>query len=422
MDNEELMQRLAALESDREEAKRASRKQDFIKTHGSKFKNHEGVADDFLARMDERGVDATDEVLEELLEEYRTQLEEARSLIDELRDAVTDIKGAGPEGGEELPPPPEMPPPPDMSAMPPTGPAAGAPPPEMPPPPPDMGAMPPAGPPPPQNPISDEKMKDVAGPAAAGLKAASESSDPAEGLGAGAGAAIGTAVGGPAGGIIGGMLGGAVGETVGHQGEIVSDERVKGFAEMLGFEFEDYQDLRNYLEMLEGSDPDELNLGDRMLYEKWIEAGEPEDQFGSGTIEIDPENFDPKTIAPEDAAELNELLADIDAGEVDEEIASQPWVQAWRDHQASVDMGETGEVQEVLSNDDGTVSEPEPEFEEPPAVKRGLLAKAQDKVSDVDMKDPAAKKAVKEKEEYIDKPVSDIDENEIIATALARRY
>jgi hypothetical protein len=255
---EDLLARLKALEDENVTNKRNKRFDDFMGTHGSKFKNHKGLGDKMFEELEHRGVDITDEAVEDILSQLRED-------IADLSDAVAEVKeqiAEGQQGGEaSLPPPPS--PPSGESGAPPTD-GEGASSPDMPPPPPDMGGdmppppdmggdMPPPDmggdmPPPDMGTISDKNLKEtdaekaddgtVNEQEAEKIKKLISGEDEAESelvkalktMDSGGG--LGETLGGLAGGIIGkGKLGHAIGATLGKGvdsiGKTISDEEVK---------------------------------------------------------------------------------------------------------------------------------------------------------------------------------------------------
>lgn len=211
---DELMKRLSELESKVQAQSDSKRLEDFLANYGSKFGNDADIARSFMADLDSRGVEASNETVEELLQALRAE-------IAELSQKISAIAPDAGMGGE-------LPPPPDMGAMPP----------EMmtpPPPPAGTGAPPPPDmmPPPPQATVSDKEMKNINGAddtnTAAVQKLIGKLTDEGKGsLSAkDVGSMLGSAIGGilgPTGSVIGGALGGETGKFLGNT---LSDENKK---------------------------------------------------------------------------------------------------------------------------------------------------------------------------------------------------
>ena len=387
MSRDDLLERLSALEADSKSSKRNKRIDDFIGQHGKKFKGNRGIAESFLNDIDARGVEPVDSVVEDLLNRLREEVAEISDAIAEVKE---EIAGGGSDKGADdmnnMPPldlPPDLPPLPDAGGAPPMG--------DMPPPPPggDMGGAPPPPPPggmPPGNALSDETMKDKkSGPD-------SETGKPSEGqqavmdivqgadvggvAGSLAGGALGGAIGGPAGAAVGKVVGGEAGKKIGRE---LSDKNVKEFATHVGFPEMEIEDLRKYLGELEERTKTggHLSVGDKLLLNKWHEVGSPDNNFSHGTIDVT--EFDPKNYSPEEVAELDQLADAIAAGENLDgmDTSDFDWLKQWGDFKSKRDAAKMSE---------GDYSE---KPEAGPA-KPGLM--------------------------------DDIDENEIIAKALARKF
>jgi hypothetical protein len=167
----------------------------------------------------------------------------------------------------------------------------------------------------------------------------------------------------------------------------VSDERVKQFATEHGLidEETDLEELYNYLKDLEELEPmGHLSSGDKALLRAWRRAAEPNPAEPRGVREFDPSHFDPSIYSPEDVAELDALSDMVAAGDLEglEGLTEDdlPWLEEWNKYKAQ--RSETGVADPKTDvPDDGPDGKPMPS------------------ISD-----------------------DDIDENEIIAAALARKY
>jgi hypothetical protein len=409
----ELMKRLQALEDESASNKHSRAMDDFMGAYGSKFKDDRDLGEKLFAQLESDGVDISDEAVERILTQLR---EEIADLSDKIADVSMQISEQGAEAGGQPPggdmmdtPYPDLPPLPDAGTEAPP-PDAGVPPSEGAPPPPDAaGALPPppdagteappppdasAAPPlPPEGVPSDERLKDLSPGEEAIIAGAEAANTDASMLGT-AGAAIGTAVGGPVGGVIGKAAGELVdkgGKSIANAGssedEVPSDERVKSFATEHGLldEETDLEELYNYLKDLEElEDMGHLSSGDKALLRAWRRSGEPDPEMAQrrGEIQLDPSHFDVTKYSPEDVAELDTLSDMIAAGDMEglnglteEDL---PFLQEWNKYK--LQRAATG-VADAKTDvpDDGPDGKPMPSDD-------------------------------------------DIDENEIIAAALARKY
>jgi hypothetical protein len=218
-------------------------------------------------------------------------------------------------------------------------------------------------------------------------------------IGMAGGALAGQELGGADGAAIGAMLGGAA-------GSLVSDNRIKAFATEMGIldEEADLEDLREYLGFLEETDPAELQMADRMLLHRWRAAGSPEDNFDKGVVELDPEEFDIEKYSPEDVAALDALVDQYDT-EGDSAIAhivdpeDRAWFDKWREYKGT--RAASGVA--------------DPETDEPELDDFGMPI-GYGGTSETAAAAPAQSASSGSAN------MDDIDENEIIATALARRF
>jgi hypothetical protein len=257
MDNE-LLDRLAALESNYQQDTQKRQFDDFMGQYGSKFGGHKGIGQSFMDRIGGMGVDATEEVVEQLLGELRQDIQTLNEAVGPARSAAAasmdmpSLPQAAlpPEGaGAAVPEPSPEATPPDAVAPPPLD--AGAPAPEastepLPAPAPAPAPEPVAAPQ--ETTVSDERLKDIAAKLTPGEDAALAGADALAGgdglggiAGSALGAGLGTALAGPVGGAVGEALGGELGEGAGDAVEAlasasgitpesdaeVSDENVK---------------------------------------------------------------------------------------------------------------------------------------------------------------------------------------------------
>mgnify|MGYP000859984420 CR=1 FL=1 len=100
MSTEELMKRLSAIESKMQDNDNNKRLDDFIKEYGSKFGNDRDIASSFLQDIDARGVEINADVVEELLQALR---EEVAQLSEKISMIVPDT-GAMPPADVQPPP------------------------------------------------------------------------------------------------------------------------------------------------------------------------------------------------------------------------------------------------------------------------------------------------------------------------------
>jgi hypothetical protein len=442
-DYEELKKKLAMLDDESKALRRDRGIGDFISRHEGKFpglKNPKarGVAESFFDTLEEEGVQDSDERIELLIEQVRNEIEDQATQLDELRELIASMRGNEPAVGDL---------PPDVAAAA-GGDAGGAPPP------PDMGAAPPPPPdmldpnePPPAGGIaadmlgagmvpSDEsikqraeegKLKDDGGPgeipgdlddkaeedAKKGSAKADEKKDKGTaakvaeqalsgGGAAGIGGALGTAAGALIGGPIGGAVGGAAGSAIG--GELdkamggVSDSRVKKFAVDMGIidDSMDLEELAEYLQELEAIDtgtykiegvPPTLGIADKLLLAKWRELGRPmNDDASFQENTIDPSDFDVSNYSEKDAAALDALVDRYEAkGEEAIAHVTDPSDREWFDKWAEYKRERAAKAAEAAAA--AAAAAPPPEMSGSSGINP-----------------------------------DDIDENEIVTSALSRKY
>jgi hypothetical protein len=248
MDLQELAGRLEALEGRNEENDYNARLDEFLGQHGGKFGNDRQIGESFLNRLKERGVDATDGAVEDLLNQLREE-------VQELGSKITAAGGPGDPaaGGDSMA---------DMAMQ-----AGGA------------GAAPP----PPENPMDMAMQAGGAGaPAEGGMMQAGGAGAPADGgpMGLGAAGAAGDAGASPP------MSEGVPSApaappdpTAGAMppGEVPSDEAMKTALVETGNIEPDtsIMELAQMLQDLESSPPDTLSPLEKVMLDIWNKRGNP---------------------------------------------------------------------------------------------------------------------------------------------------
>ena len=271
--DKDLLDRLSALEDKLSKQDEEKEFNTFMDTYGGKFNNDKTIGQMFMDQIHSRGINPSDEIVEDMLDKLRQEIAELKGQVQQLSVALQK-----PQSNFDIP-------------MPPMPSGAG----DMPPMPTIPNDMPPM---PSGTQVSDENLKDIIGIATEiGGAVKDISHDKQDGdrpgdavvrfaknkgaelvggtLGSAAGGIIGGIIGGPAGAAIGKELGSMAGASVANGGIQLSDAHMKAVSKKLGMDFSSTDELYEYLKDIDKADPYELPEEDSKLLNEWRARGKP---------------------------------------------------------------------------------------------------------------------------------------------------